>query len=411
MLGPPERITIPLVYNQSLVATPVVSLDQHVFRGQKIAEGIVPIFSSISGTVSAIGVYPHPVEGIAPGIVIDSDGRDDCVADMGMERTEAEIESLTSEELLDIFRETGLMDLTKDSMPVFEKIQKDSGKKVKAIVLNGAEDEPYLTSDYLLMFTKQVEILRGLEWMIKACGADEGWIAISENKMDCYEIFASKLFSMRNSKIRLARLKGDYPLGYDFQILSQIFKKTDPENTEQKLIFNVATALEVFEAVKYRKPFMDRVVTVAGICLMQPQNVLARIGASFNEVISEIGGFLRFPNRVIMGGPMRGVGQSSLEVPVIAETSGILAFPKEENSLRESSPCIRCGDCIPVCPVSLNPVLIMDAAMHSDWNSAKDFYSEACIECGNCSYVCPSKIPVMQWVKEANKNLIQLGAQ
>jgi len=354
--------------------TPMVKAGDTVLCGQIIAEGVLPIHATVSGVITAVG----------QSIEIEADGKNLSVDSFGVERADSEIESLSPENFQSIAIENSVADL----------------RNTEVIIFNGSESEPYLTSDYLLMLSKPVEILRGVEYLLRATGAREAVIAIAEDKRECYEIFASKLFTHKIQKIRLQWLKDSYPQGFDVQLKAQILGKP---NEQEVAIFSIPQAFAFFEAVKFRKPFIERVVTVAGGCVMQPQNIWARFGTSIQNVFDQCGGFLRFPSRVIMNGPMTGIAQDTLNVPVTREMAGVLAFPKEDNILQEAEPCIRCGDCIPVCPVSINPAAIIDFALKADWKHAAEFYPQDCVACGNCSYVCPSKITVMDLVIQAKE--------
>ncbi|OGV98646.1 MAG: hypothetical protein A2Z59_05615 [Nitrospinae bacterium RIFCSPLOWO2_02_39_17] len=423
----PPKVVIPLSQHSGAVCEPVVNKGDVVKKGQKIGEGKGPvtstIHSSLSGKVVDISPHPHPFGSSVLSVVIESDGKDEWTPVL---KENEDYLSFDTQKLKEIVREAGIVGLGGAQFPTHVKLSPPDGNGIEYVILNGAECEPFVTSDHRLMVEKSSEIIEGLNIIIKILSAKKGFIGIEKNKPDAISTFNSQLsrptiVGTPNSQLEVVDLNIKYPQGSEKQLIKSIVNREVPADKLPVdigvVVNNVGTAYAVYEAVRYGKPLIERVITITGNGVKEPRNLLVRIGTSFDFLIQNCGGFAGEPEKVIMGGPMMGIAQYTLDVPVIKGTSGIVVFLKESTSphpslqrrgLRgdEYLPCIRCGRCIDSCPMGISPNLYGLYAERGMIEGGRDFIDEAqkwdvmdCIECGICSYVCPSNRPLVQFIK------------
>jgi len=399
----PAKAYIPLSQHLGKVCIPEVKTGDVVFVGQRIAAAAAqiyaPIHASISGKVAAIQDWPHPVLGRCKAVVIESDGQDGVSGYPGI-RVSAEVNKLTPEQIRNIVFEAGIVGMGGASFPTHVKL--NPPKPVDTLIINGAECEPYLTSDYRLMLEKTEEILYGVDLIAKCLGVNKVYIAIEDNKPEAIEVLSDEL---RAKSYELKVLKSQYPQGGEKQLIKNILGKEVPS---AKLPFdigvvvhNVATAFAIYEAVYKGKPLYERVVTVTGSCLSNPKNLLVRLGTPIRELINSCGPLKEEPAKIIIGGPMMGIAQYTDMVPVVKSTTGIILFNQDEAELGEEEFCIRCGACIRECPAGLMPCLINLASEKGLWLQTKLYGAVDCIECGLCDYVCPANRRLVQSIKRA----------
>jgi electron transport complex protein RnfC len=270
------------------------------------------------------------------------------------------------------------------------------------LILNGAECEPYLTSDNRLMIEKAHEILLGTDLIVKATGLKKVYIAIEDNKPNAINIFKE---AVHNTHYSIRILPAYYPQGGEKQLIQSILKREIPKGKLPFdigiLVHNVATAFAVYEAVYFGKPLYERVVTMTGDCLEKPRNLLARIGTTIKDLIEDCGCLIKEPKKIIFGGPMMGIAQYSLDTPIIKTTNGVILLSHGEPLDLEDPVCIRCARCVENCPVGIMPCIISQASKNEKWDMAKDYGCFDCIECGICNYVCPQKIYLVQSIRHA----------
>ena len=268
------------------------------------------------------------------------------------------------------------------------------------MIINGAECEPYLTSDYRLMVEKTKEILLGIELVAKCLGVKNVYIAVEDNKPEAIE-----RFRVQGSGSRVQVLKSQYPQGGEKQLIKNISGKEVPQGKLPfdigVVVHNVATCLAIYEAVYLNKPLYERIVTVTGSCLSNPKNLLVRMGTPIKELMDFCGPLKEEPAKIVIGGPMMGIAQYTALVPVIKSTTGVILFDEKEAKEQGGVFCIRCGACIRECPVNLMPCLINLASEKELWMQAKKYGVLDCIECGLCSYVCPANRSLVQSIKRA----------
>ncbi|RJO63424.1 MAG: electron transport complex subunit RsxC [Candidatus Omnitrophota bacterium] len=403
ILPPPRNAYIPLIQHIGKPCTNlVVAARDSVTKGQKIATAQAQIFSpvhaSVSGEVTAIQPWPHPVLNRCQTIVIAHDGKDETANKDT--RSDQEIARLTADEIRHIVFEAGVVGMGGASFPTHVKL--NPPKPVDTLIINGAECEPYLTADDRLMVEKTNEIVKGITLIAKCLNATTVYIAIEDNKPEAIAAFQH---AIRNTQYSIRTLKSQYPQGGEKQLIKNVLHKEVPRG---KLPFdvgisvqNVATVFAVYEAVYLYKSLFERVVTVTGSCIANPKNLLVRIGTPIQELINACGPLDEEPAKIIIGGPMMGIAQYTDLVPVIKSTNGIILMNAQEAEELKEQPCIRCGACVRECPAGLMPCLINLACEKNLMVQAKEYGALDCIECGICNYVCPASRNLLQTIKRA----------
>jgi electron transport complex protein RnfC len=405
----PQRVIIPLQQHIGAPCELIVKVGDKVKVGQKIGEGkafvSAPVHASISGEVVSIETLPHPVGGKVLSVVIQSDGLDEVDNNI---KPFGSIESLSPEELKKIIREAGIVGMGGAAFPTQVKLSPPPEKTIDTVIINGAECEPYLTADHRIMLERTEDVVFGIKVVMRAVGVSSVYIGIEDNKPDAIKKLEEAVSGEEN--IKVIPLRAKYPQGGEKQLIYAITGREVPSGGLPMevgvIVQNVGTVTAIARAVKTGMPLIERVVTVTGSGVKKPKNLLARIGTPFKDLIEECGGFNGTPGKVIMGGPMMGIAQTSLEVPVIKGTSGILVLTKEEAKRYEPGPCIKCARCVDICPINLLPTRISHFSQMGMWDEAEEYNALDCIECGSCSYICPSKIPLVQRIRIAKGEIL-----
>ncbi|OGW73897.1 MAG: electron transporter RnfC, partial [Nitrospirae bacterium RIFCSPHIGHO2_02_FULL_40_19] len=319
----PSRVVIPLSQHTGAPAKPEVNIGDEVKRGQLIGSpaGFVsaPVHASISGKVTAIAEFLHPSGRMISSVVIESDGKDEGISF----KEHVDYMSLDVEEIKTIIKNAGIVGLGGAAFPTNVKLSPPKEKPIDMVILNGAECEPYLTADHRLMVEHPREIVEGLKIIMKTLGVNKGYIGIEENKPDALEKMREVVSKESNIEIRSLEVK--YPQGAEKMLIKAIKGREVPSRGLPMdvgvVVQNVGTALAIYEAVKYGKPLIERVVTVTGKGIKEPKNLMVRIGTLISDVVGQCGGFVDGAVKVIVGGPMMGFAQWSLDVPVVKGTS------------------------------------------------------------------------------------------
>lgn len=399
----PSKVTIPVRQHIGAPCSPLVKKGDEVKKGQIIAKTdafvSANIHASISGKVSDVADYNHPVFGKCMSIVIESDGKDEWVEGLPMERNNWE--SLDKKELLNIIREAGIVGMGGATFPTHVKLSPPPDKKVDTFILNAAECEPYLTADHRLMLEESERVVSGVKITMKVLGIDKCYVGIEENKPDAIEIM-KKAFT--GTSVQVVGLPTKYPQGAEKMLIKVLSDKEVPSGGLPAdvgvVVQNVGTVVAISDAVLKGIPLIQRVTTVSGGAIKEPKNILVRVGTSFSEVIDYCGGFSKTPEKLLSGGPMMGMAQSTIDLPIIKGVSGILALSKEDVNSGKESACISCGRCVEACPMHLNPSQLSLLAQHGLYQEAKEEQNLLdCVECGSCVYVCPAKRNIVQYIK------------
>ncbi len=403
----PGKVCMPLSQHLGKACDPIVNINDLVSVGQKIgtaqAHVFSPVHASISGKVSSITDWPHPVLGRAKAVVIDSDGT--VLKENFKIRSPKEIEGLSIAEIRNIVFDSGIVGMGGASFPSHIKLT--PAKPVDTLIINGAECEPFLTADYRLMLEKKEEVLKGAALAARCLGIKRVVLAIEDNKPRAIKEFEPLLGDYGFS---LKVLKSSYPQGGEKQLIKSVLNKEVPRGKLPfdvgVVVHNVATIFAIYEAVYLGKPLYERVITVTGSCLHNPKNLLVRIGTPIAELI-KFCGLKEEPAKIIMGGPMMGIAQYTDQVPVIKSSNGVLLLTKEEAECGIEDYCIRCGACVRECPSGLMPCLINLASEKGLWSEAKDYGALDCIECGVCNYLCPANRLLVQSIKRAKLEAVK----
>lgn len=395
----PKKVIIPLHQHAGGQAEPIVSAGDTVKTGQKIGEakGFISanIHSSITGKIESIKKCLSPLARDVLCVTIEGEGQDDWI----ISNSVSDIDKLSQDEIRQKIKDAGIVGLGGAGFPTYVKLCQPDGKKIDTVIINGAECEPYLTCDYRLMVEKSSEIIEGLQIIKKAVGAKNGYIAIEDNKFPIFPFVKGGL----KVDFQVAVLKTKYPQGAEKQLIKAVLNREVPSGKLPLdvgvVVDNVGTALAVRDAVLENKPLVERVITVCGSGISSEKNLLVRIGTSFKDIIDECGGFKKDVWKVVMGGPMMGLSQFSLNVPVVKGTSGILVMSQDERPALRERNCIRCGRCVSVCPMRLMPNMLGLYGSRFMLDEGFKYNPHDCIECGSCAYVCPAKIPLVQLIK------------
>ena len=402
---PKGDLVYPLSQHIGAPAKPIVEKGDHVLTGQKIAEagGFVsaPIYATVSGTVKAIEPRRVVTGDSVMSIIIENDGLYEEV-----EYPERKpLEEMTREEIIECVKEAGIVGMGGAGFPTFIKLSPKEPEKIDYVIANCAECEPYLTSDYRRMLEEPEKLVGGLKVSLKLFENARGILAVEDNKPDCIELL--KNLTKDEPRISVKALKTKYPQGAERQI---IYATTGRAINSSMLpadagcvVNNVDTVVAIYHAVIEGKPLMNRIVTVTGDAISNPQNFIVRIGTNYHELVEEAGGFKQDPVKIVSGGPMMGFALFGLDVPTTKTASALLCLTEDEVSRMEPSACINCGRCVEVCPGRVVPRLLADYAEHYEEEEFLSHNGMECCECGCCSFVCPAKRPLTQTIKSMRK--------
>ena len=402
---PKGDLVYPLSQHIGAPATPIVKKGDYVLQGQKIAEatGFVsaPIYATVSGTVKAVEPRRVVTSNEVMSIVIENDG---LYKEVDYPDRKP-YEEMTSEEIINIVKEAGVVGMGGAGFPTFIKLSPKEPEKIDYVIANCAECEPYLTSDYRRMIEEPHKLIEGLKIMLRLFPNAKGILAVEENKPDAIALL--KKLTSDEKDIIVKPLKTKYPQGAERGI---IYATTGRAINSSMLpadagciVDNVDTIVAIYHAVVQGKPLMYRIVTVTGDAIADPRNFIIRIGTNYNELIEEAGGFKKEPVKVISGGPMMGFAMFDLNVPTTKIASALLCLTKDDVADMQPTACINCGRCAEVCPSRLIPSYLSDAAEHGDSDTFLKLEGLECVECGCCSYACPGKRQLAQTIKSMRK--------
>lgn len=396
----PDTVIIPLSMHIGAPANPVVQAGDTVKVGQVIGEqaGFIgaPVHSSVSGTVLAVEPHTHPNKG--PGVlsvVIRNDGKNTLHESV---KPNKPLEELTPDEIIEIVKEKGIVGMGGATFPTYVKLK--PGKPIDAVLINGSECEPYLTADHRVMLEYADDIVYGLRAMMKAVDAPEGVILIEDNKPDAIAVMEQKVAPYSN--IRVCPAKTQYPEGAEKMLIKKVMGRQVPSGKLPAdvgcVVSNTSTAKAISDAIQKGMPLVERVVTVTGEYIKNPGNFMVKLGTNVQELIDYCGGITGEDVVLKMGGPMMGAPLNDTNVPIIKGSNGVIAIAADHTETQE---CIKCGRCVDVCPMELEPLNIAKYAELGDAEALLKLNVMDCFSCKCCEYICSSKIPLVARINAA----------
>jgi electron transport complex protein RnfC len=400
----PQMVSIPISQHIGAPATPVVKKNDEVKVGQLIAKssGFVSanIHSSVSGKVFKVDDIMDASGFRRTSIIIKVEGDEWLEHIDRSEKLLTEI-SASKEEIIKRVGDAGIVGLGGATFPAHVKLSVPPGKTAEVLIINAVECEPYLTSDHRIMLEKGDEVLVGTQILMKALEVKKAIIGIENNKPDAIA-HLTKL-AANYEGIEICPLKTQYPQGGEKQLISATIKREVPSGALPievgAVVQNVGTAYAVYEAIQKNKPLIERVATITGKSLKNPSNWMFRIGTPVKDIIEAAGGMPEDTGKIVGGGPMMGKALSSVDVPLTKGSSGLLLLPREETARKATKACIRCGKCVSVCPMGLEPYLLMVCADQKNYERLEKDAVMDCIECGSCSYTCPAHRPLLDYIR------------
>ncbi len=400
----PDRVIVPLMQHSGAPCEPLVQVGATVQLGQKIGDSeefiSAPVHATLSGTVVAIERRTHPAGEAVECVVIEGKGEQGEFVPVAKNNPD----QMSPEELKDAIKEAGLVGMGGAAFPTYVNI--NTRQPVDTLILNGAECEPFLTCDHRLMVERADELITGADILMRCIGAKKTFIGIESNKLDAIRILSSKTKAREDMEVVPLAVK--YPQGYKSYLIKTITGRDVPRGARSAalgcIVRNVGTTFAVYEAVVHGKPFIERIITVSGPEVPNRGNYIVRLGTPADFILREAGVDPNqlAGNKVIFGGPMTGLAQSDLNVPVVKNTTGVLVLPSE--LVREQVPytaCVRCGVCVERCPNWLYPHQLSILSEYGMYEEMQQWDIWDCIECGVCAYVCPSQRPIVHFVKRA----------
>ncbi|WP_338357876.1 electron transport complex subunit RsxC [Yeosuana marina] len=400
----PKMVYVPISQHIGIPAEIIVNVKDKVEIGQVIAK---------SGGFVSSNVHA-PVAGVVTKLdmIIDTSGyKKQCIVIRTDAKNESNFEeidyplkkdiTMEPKDILQRINDYGIVGLGGATFPSHVKLSVKEGTVLDHLIINGVECEPYLTADHRLMLEKAEEIIVGIKILMHALHIDKAIIGIENNKKDAIDVF--KKITANDSGIKVAALQVKYPQGGEKQLVRAILNREVPKNglplDVGVIVHNVGTIFAIYQAIQHNKPLIERVVTVTGKKLENASNYWVKIGTPIKDLVDEVGGLPEGTRKIVNGGPMMGKAIKNLDVPVTKGTSGILVISEDEASRGEPKNCIRCGECVEVCPMGLEPHLLMNLSEKGMYENAGAEDIMTCIECGSCSYVCPSHRPLLDYIR------------
>ena len=409
----PKTVYISMGQHLGAPAEPCVAVGDKVKVGQLIANatGFVsaPVHSSVSGTVKSIEMVKDLAGRPGKAVVIDVEG-DEWMEDIDRSEDIVREIKLEKKEIVDRIKACGVVGLGGATFPTNVKLSPPPTATPTCVIINGAECEPYLTSDYRVRMEMPEQVLIGGTILMKALGVDKCFIGIEENKPEA--IKKLKALAPQYKGVEIVTLKKKYPQGGEKQLIDAVIGKKVPSMglpvDTGAVVQNVGTAFAVYEAVQKNKPLFEGIMTVTGDCLEHQRNFIHRVGTPLSFIMEYSGGVPEKASKLISGGPMMGKAIVNVDAPTLKGTSSILYLTEAQTKRKEESNCIRCGKCVSACPMGLEPYLLNKLGRASRMDELEEHHVYDCIECGCCSFTCPAFIPLLDTIRQSKAAVMKI---
>ncbi len=409
IMPPPETVVIPMQQHIGAPCAPTVKKGDTVYVGTLIGDSdrpvSAPIHSSVSGTVAEIKTVIMTNGAAAEAVVINSDGK--MTHDPEIKPFPVE----TEKDLAAAARKCGLVGLGGAGFPAHIKLTRKEGATLDTLIINAAECEPYITSDYRECMENTEDVMQGIYLVKRVLGFQRVFIAVEKNKPLAIEKFlqmAGDKYDTDDS-VKVVRLSSKYPQGAEKVLIYNVTGRRLPIGKLPAdvgcVVMNVTSIATLMRFIRTGMPLVSKRLTIDGSAIKEPKNVIVPIGTSVADVINFAGGFSEDPEKILYGGPMMGICIADINMPVLKQNNAIIAMSKAESDVNEPLPCIHCGRCAAACPMNLTPARIDTAMRSADVNALRALNPQYCIECGSCSYSCPSKRPLTQQMKLAKAKI------
>jgi len=400
----PDEVVLPVRQHAGKPAKPVVKKGDHVLRGDVVAaaDGFVsaPVHASSSGTVTAIEMWPHP------------DGSTDLAIRIAVDKYSAQLprprivpkwEGLSPDAVVRAVQDGGVVGLGGAAFPTHVKLRPPKDTRIDTLIVNGAECEPYLTTDHRIMVEYPERVQFGVRIMLHTLGAKRAILGVERNKPDAIEALRRTLPT--DLDVTVLPLTVKYPQGAEKMLINSVLGLEVPSGKLPAhcgvVVQNVGSVASIAEIFETGLPLIERIVTVTGHGVRRPANLIVPVGTKLRELIDACGGMTADAGEVMVGGPMMGIAQANLDAPVIKGTTGIVVLTRAEVRDARSYPCIHCGRCLDACPMFLNPSMLGELARVSRYEDMEAMRVMDCMLCGSCAYVCPSNIPLAQLFQQS----------
>jgi len=401
----PKTVVLSLQQGEGVLNEPLVKQGDSVLVGQKIADSTVdasvPVHATICGEVANITIAIDPSTGkVIKTAVINLNGEDENVK---LEPAQ-DIQALTPEEIIKKIRNAGIVSISNGSSPVHLKLAISLDKKVDTVLLSGCDSELYTSANHHLILEYGQEVLSGLDIINRILSPDNVYIAVEDSREDAIENL-ERLITTNKYKCNIVPVQIRYPVVEEKILIQTVLDREVPYGGTAVdvgvAVFDVVTAKAIFEAVYEGKPFIDRVVTVTG-AVKNPKNLFVRFGTPIKDLIDCCGGITETDSQVIAGGPIKGTEQFNLDSPLSSADNCVLVMTPEPVTVIS---CINCAHCVDVCPMGLRPYLYPKLVTARHYDECVENYIDNCTECGTCAYICPSRIPILEYIRIAKKEL------